>query len=161
MSLVHLWRDGSSNVQNCRPSCLGYSALCTSHRRPSSVLYPLNVSVVVTCIACGPVLLLTEPICSCICSDHTCSIGINSWESADGVCRVMQAAEVRMTEVCGFDVSAVNRHRWHPGHTAGLSVCLPACLSVCHCWHCWYADCQTALGCRAWAACTWFFIWSS
>ncbi len=32
----------------------------------------------------------------------------------------MQAAEVRMTEVCGFDMSAVNRHRWHPGHTAGL-----------------------------------------
>ncbi len=36
-----------------------------------------------------------------------------------------------MTEVCGFDVSAVNRHRWHPGHTAGLSVCLPACLPAC------------------------------
>jgi len=72
------------------------------------------------CMCADPVLLLTEPIYSCKWPDHTCSVGLGSWESTDGVCHSMQAAEVRMTEVCGFDMSAVNRHRWHPGHTAGL-----------------------------------------
>ena len=74
------------------------------------------------CMCADPVLLLTESIYSCTWPDHTCSIGKGSRESAEGVCHAMQAAEVRVTEVCGFDMSAVNRHRWHPGHTAGLSV---------------------------------------
>ena len=37
------------------------------------------------------------------------------------VISVMQAAEVRTGEVCGFDMNGVNRCRWHPTHTAGWS----------------------------------------
>ena len=43
--------------------------------------------------------------------------------------RCTQAAEVRTADVCGFDMSAINRHRWHPGHTAGLPVYLFVCAS--------------------------------
>lgn len=42
----------------------------------------------------------------------------------------MQAAEVRTADVCGFDMSAINRHRWHPGHAAGLPVYLIVCASL-------------------------------
>ncbi len=31
----------------------------------------------------------------------------------------VQAAEVRTRDARGVDVSAVNRHRWHPAYTAG------------------------------------------
>ena len=41
----------------------------------------------------------------------------------------VQAAEMRTADVCGFDMSAINRHRWHPGHTAGLPVYLFMCAS--------------------------------
>lgn len=32
-----------------------------------------------------------------------------------------QAAEARTGTVCGFDMSAANRYRWHPAHTSGMS----------------------------------------
>lgn len=33
----------------------------------------------------------------------------------------VQAAEARTDEVCGFDMSAINRYRWTPAFTSGLS----------------------------------------
>lgn len=32
----------------------------------------------------------------------------------------MQAVEMRTTDMAGLDMSGINRHRWHPGHTAGI-----------------------------------------
>lgn len=32
----------------------------------------------------------------------------------------MQAVEVRTTEACGLDLSAVNLYRWHPAYAAGV-----------------------------------------
>lgn len=31
----------------------------------------------------------------------------------------VQAVEIRTTEVCGFDMSGVNLHRWHPAYLCG------------------------------------------
>lgn len=42
-----------------------------------------------------------------------------------GLVLTLQAVEMRTTDVCGLDMSAMNRHRWHPSHTAGLHP--PAC----------------------------------
>lgn len=32
------------------------------------------------------------------------------------------AAEMRTKDVCGFDMSAVNRNRWHPSYLSGVAV---------------------------------------
>lgn len=42
---------------------------------------------------------------------------------------------MRTTDVCGLDMSALNRHRWHPGHTAGLPLCCMPITNARNCKH--------------------------
>lgn len=32
----------------------------------------------------------------------------------------VQAVEIRISNVCGVDLSPTNQHRWHPSHLSGL-----------------------------------------
>ena len=34
----------------------------------------------------------------------------------------VQAAEIRIADVCGVDLSPSNQYRWHPSHLAGISL---------------------------------------
>jgi len=50
----------------------------------------------------------------------------------------VQAVEARTTEVCGVDMSAINRYRWTPAFAAGmLSTDVLACISWGHVMACW------------------------
>ncbi|KAL3131069.1 hypothetical protein ABBQ38_000384 [Trebouxia sp. C0009 RCD-2024] len=51
-----------------------------------------------------------------------------------------QAVEMRTTDVCGLDMSAMNRHRWHPGHTAGIAVADNAFIPLSEAMEVWHFD---------------------
>ncbi|KAK3261796.1 hypothetical protein CYMTET_29312, partial [Cymbomonas tetramitiformis] len=52
----------------------------------------------------------------------------------------MQAVELRTRDVCGFDVSAMNLHRWHPAYSTGVPLDPGAFVPLSEPITCWHFD---------------------